>query len=90
MPVEYAGCMSGTDALELFDPSLRRDQAYFDNLMPKDSSPNGLDYVPMTDYSVGRQAAVQVGGAAVPEPATVLAFALGGAVFLKRLRKRKV
>lgn len=88
--MEYAGRMSGTDRLEMFDPSPRRDQAYFDNLLPKDYSPNGLDYVPMTEYSVGKHAAVAVGGAAVPEPATLFAFALGGAVFLKRLRKRKV
>ncbi len=82
--------MSGTVYDDLFLSTPRRDQEYFDTLLPRHESPNGLDYVHVTEYSVGIEAAIQTGGAAVPEPGTMLALALGGAVFFKRFRKRKV
>ena len=82
--------MSGDlyDGLFLMNPT--RGDGFYEALLPKPYSPNGLDYVHVTEYSVGREAAIQTGGAAVPEPGTMIALALGGAVFIRRFRKRKV
>lgn len=58
------------------------------------SEPTHNDYlmqVKMNEYTVARNAAYEVGGAAVPEPSTIAVSIAGVAMLaVRRLRKRRV